>query len=431
MFSLPSPLMGVYFVVGPLAWTGMFFAYAFGRAVMNRLQLAKQLPDQAPHVTILIPAKDEAGRIETSVRSALAQSYPAYDVLVIDDRSTDATGKILDHLATQDARLRVLHIQPMTLPAGWLGKSHALSRGVEQLPDRTRWILFMDSDVTLMPNALTVALSNSLNRKYDALSLLTSLQCHSFMERLILPVAGAAWSFMFLVARTNDDRFKQNAAANGQFFLIRRDAYEAVGGHAAVHDQITEDVELMRLLKHADFRVRLCFGNNLAATRMHASIRQMIHGWGRIFSGTARRRTWRMFLGIAFIFFGCFSVWPALAYGLTYSTTWLAIALLHWSLMTGYAVIVYGQSGQSRWNALFFPAGQAALLVLFGYGIRMCRTGRVWWRDTHYASWTPMTRNSSFVRGVNAEPIGGRSLPMTATIASDAGGRSGSPLPEK
>ena len=351
----------------------------------------------------------------------MTQNYPAFDVLAVDDRSVDATGAILDSIAANDPRLRVLHIEPGSLPAGWLGKCHALARGVEQLGPNVPWILFMDSDVTLQPGALTVAMSNALQRKYDAVSLLTALQCHSFAERLVLPLAGAAWSFMFLVARTNDDDQKKIAAANGQFFLIRREAYESVGGHAAVRDQITEDVELMRRLKQADYRARLCFGDHLAATRMHSTVRQMIHGWGRIFSGTARRKSGPMIAGIVFILIAGFSVWPALIYGLLHSDVWLIAAIVHWLLMTGYAVIVYGQTGQSRWNALLFPLGQAALLILYGYGIRMSRTGRVIWRDTHYANWTPASRAS--------DAIADRSPPKPGETANDVHAHNGVPIP--
>jgi cellulose synthase/poly-beta-1,6-N-acetylglucosamine synthase-like glycosyltransferase len=259
------------------------------------------------------------------------------------------------------------------------------------------------------------------------LSILTRLQCHSFAERLILPLAGAAWSFMFVVAQTNNDKLTNTAAANGQFFLIRRAAYEAVGGHAAVRDQITEDVELMRRLKRAEYRTRLCFGDHLAATRMHSTVQQMVHGWGRIFSGTARRQVWPMLGGILFILIAGFSVWPALIYGIFHSNVWLSAAITHWFLMTMYAALVYTQAGQPKRNAIFFPLGQAALIVLFGYGIRMSRTGRVFWRDTHYASWTPAARGGDAAGDTVA--IADRLPRDPAATATDARSHIGVPIP--
>ncbi len=110
---------------------------------------------------------------------------------------------------------------------------------------------------------------------------------------------GGAWTMMYVVSLTNRDHSKV-AVANGQFFLIRREAYEKVGGHEAVRNQITEDVELMRLLKSNEFVVRFLVGWHLAATRMHSNLRQMFHGWGRIFSGTSRRSPWRILEAILF-----------------------------------------------------------------------------------------------------------------------------------
>src|SRR5438876_3705192 len=105
-------------------------------------------------------------------------------------------------------------------------------------------------------------------------SISTRLECHSFWERLLLPLLGVAWRMMDFVSLTNRDNSKV-AVANGQFFHIRREAYEKVGGHEAVRNQITEDVELMRLLKSEEFTVRFLLGGHLASTRMHSNLRQM------------------------------------------------------------------------------------------------------------------------------------------------------------
>src|SRR5450432_2196410 len=148
--------------------------------------------------------------------------YPQFDVIAIDDRSTDETGKILDEIAAANPRLRVIHVHD--LPAGWLGKSHALHVGTREV--KSDWLLFVDSDVTLEKNALSATLSLAIKRKYDALSILTRLECHRFIERLLLPPLAGAWGVMHTISLTNEDSRKTIAAANGQFFLIRRDVYE-------------------------------------------------------------------------------------------------------------------------------------------------------------------------------------------------------------
>jgi chlorobactene glucosyltransferase len=418
-------LFAIYLTLGPLAWLGMFAGYLLAASRMDRLKRAMPLPEPLPSVTVLIPAKDEGPEIARCVRSVLAQNYPRFDVLAVDDRSTDDTGAVLDRIAAEtpagetaaqenpaergangsdraplppfaprsagvlSAGIRVLHITE--LPTGWLGKCHALATAAATV--QSDWLLFVDSDVQLQPAALTIALSNAVQRKYDAVSILTKLECRTFWEKLVLPLAAAAWTIMFAVSATNDDDRKADAAANGQFFLIRRDAYEAVGGHAAVRHQITEDVELMRRLKSNGRRVRLLFGDHLATTRMHATLSQMLHGWGRIYSGTSRRGMGRIALAMLLLPIIGLSVYPMLIGSLPHPI-WFAAAVAHFIVMSAYLALIYGKAGQPRWYALAFPLGCGVLLALLGYALRMCRTGRVLWRDTKYENWRPSEGNA-------------------------------------
>jgi chlorobactene glucosyltransferase len=392
MPHLHAILFAGYLCLGPLAWLGMFAGYLLAASRMNRLKGAMRFPEQLPTVTILIPAKDEGKEIARCIRSVLRQEYARFDVLAINDRSTDDTGAVLDQLAVDSGKLRIIHIAKDGLPPGWLGKCHALATAAATV--QSDWLLFVDSDVQLESSALTIALSNAVNRKYDAVSILTKLECHGFWEKLVLPLAAATWAIMFTVSATNDDDRKGDAFANGQFFLIRRTAYEAAGGHAAVRDQITEDVELMRRLKSGGFRTRFLFGDHLAVTRMHATLNQMLHGWGRIYSGTSRRKMGRITLGILFLLISALSAYPMLAIGLFHSF-WLPLAIGHLTLMSAYLALVYHSAGQPRRYAVLFPIGSAILLGLLIYALRMCRTGRVFWRDTHYAPWQPHTSGPS------------------------------------
>jgi len=415
ILHIHAMLFAAYLILGPLAWVDMFASYLLAASRMNRLKRAMPLPDPLPTVTVLIPAKDEGREIARCVQSVLAQDYEQFDVLAVDDRSTDDTGAVLDGLAAEipektpaergangnesplaprfagvpsprSSQLRVIHIPVGGLPAGWLGKCHALATAAATVT--SDWLLFVDSDVQLQPRALSIALSNAVDRKYDAVSVLTKLECHTFWEKLVLPLAAATWAIMFTVSATNNDKRKASAAANGQFFLIRRSAYESVGGHSAVRDQITEDVELMRCLKSSGFRTRLLFGDHLATTRMHATLQQMLHGWGRIYSGTSRRRIGRIATVIVLLPIIGLSAYPMLFYGLLHPM-WLPVAVAHLLVMSGFLVLTYGKAGQPRRYALLFPLGCAVLLALLCYALRMCRSGRVVWRNTRYDSWQP------------------------------------------
>src|SRR5205823_3198590 len=176
-------------------------------------------------------------------------------------------------------------IRDAELPEGWTGKCNALHRGAAGADGQ--WLLFVDSDVVLKLDALSRCMSLAIARGYDAISLLTAIECHTFWERLLAPLAAGTWSVMNLVSLTNNDNHK-TALANGQFFLIKREAYAAVGGHAAVRQEPAEDVQLMRLMKSAGYKVRFLMGTHLAATRMHATLAQIIRGWARIYSTTSQ-----------------------------------------------------------------------------------------------------------------------------------------------
>jgi cellulose synthase/poly-beta-1,6-N-acetylglucosamine synthase-like glycosyltransferase len=386
---ISTPLL-IYLVIGPLAWVLMFIGTWMGRVRMGKLLRWKgKLPDSPPRVTVLIPAKDEADGIGRCLEAVFAMDYPDFDVIAIDDRSTDGTGRILDELAEREKRLRVVHVPHGGLPAGWLGKCHALHLGAKHATGE--WLFFVDSDVTVEPAALATALSIAIERKYDAVSILTRVECNSFLEQLMLPPLAAAWAVMHAVSRTNQDSAKESAAANGQFFLIRRETYEKVGGHEAVKDQITEDVELMRKLKSEEFTVRLFMGSHLASTRMHSTMQQLFNGWGRIYSGTPRRKPWRILMAMQFLITAVFSVYPALGWGLyrvisSHDQRWLLAAGAHMVMMTLYLMLIYVWSGNRARYALLIPASGAIMLAIFAFSLRKCQTGRITWRGTEFAA---------------------------------------------
>jgi cellulose synthase/poly-beta-1,6-N-acetylglucosamine synthase-like glycosyltransferase len=352
---------------------------------MDRLRRPVNAMSSHPRVNVLIPAKDEGEAVRKCLDSVMALDYPHYSVIAIDDRSTDSTPAIFDEYAAKlNEKFTALHIPHGGLPEGWLGKSHALHMATAHVD--ADWILFVDSDVQVAPDALSAVLSLAIEREYDAVSILTRLVCHTFWERLLLPLCGASVGAMGLMSFTNNDRRKSTAFANGQFLLIRRKAYDAVGGHAAVRDNIVEDIAIMRTLKAKNFRTRLYFGRDFAATRMGTSLKQMFHGWARIFSGVSGRRRGRIVLAMLFVLTGLLS-YAALVFGLlTRDVGWLVAGILHLTIVTGVLVEIYRMSGNPRRYAAIFPVGAAMMLAMYTWALRACRTGRIEWRGTHYAS---------------------------------------------
>jgi cellulose synthase/poly-beta-1,6-N-acetylglucosamine synthase-like glycosyltransferase len=380
-----SALMIVYTLIGPGAWAVFGLSLIASYVRMSRFRRpAQPLPKPPPAVTILIPAKDEGEGVRECFERVLALDYPAFEVIAVDDRSTDQTGAIMDETSVKHGQFRALHIQPGGLPTGWLGKCNALWTATRHVT--SPWLLFVDSDVKVEPDVLSAALALAVGRGYDAVSILTRLECETFWEKLILPLAAGTVGAITLMSLTNEDS-KKAAFANGQFFLIRREAYEKVGGHEAVRNNITEDVALMRLLKSNGSRVRLYHGRDFASTRMHVTWQQMFNGWARIYSGVCNRQPGRILMAMAFVSVSGLSAYAALIGGLiTRDSDWLALSLAHLALITIVLVEIYRLSGNPRRNALLFPISAGVLLALYANAIRACFTGRIAWRGTNYTA---------------------------------------------
>ena len=226
-----------------------------------------------PLVSIIVPARDEERNLPNLLDSLLAQDYPAFEVIVIDDASTDATGALADAYATRDDRLRVIH---WTGPKpGWTGKSAACWRGASAA--HGVWLLFTDADTRHEPGALRAALALAQRAGAQALSLFPRQRCETFWERLLLPFA---YQQYFAGAQTGARGRSDGAAlANGQYFLISRRAYDAAGGHAAVAASVIEDVALAGALKRAGYVPLVARGEALVSVRMYDSLGALVEGF--------------------------------------------------------------------------------------------------------------------------------------------------------
>lgn len=390
-----SILFWTYVALGPGAWVVFAYLMTVARERMTKLRHSKAaLPEVFPRVSILVPAKDEGSHVRTCIDRVMGQDYPAFEVIAINDRSSDDTGAVLDACvgatpaspvpggegdAGVARTLRVVHIA--SLEPGWLGKCHALHRGTEHATGE--WFFFVDSDVKLQPEALSKMLAYAIDRKIDALSIMTTVETHRFIEKLMLPLLAATWASMFAADQTNEDSETERALANGQAFLIRADAYRKVGGHACVKDRIVEDVELIRTLKKAGFKTRFLAGRHLASTRMHTHLRQMFHGWARIFAGTSRGRTFPMIAAIVFFVLSVLTAYPTIIYGIiAHDLWWFAAGMGHWLLMTIIAGLVWFWSGNSPAWALLLPISVPIEIAILTFSVRRAVSGKVEWRGT-------------------------------------------------
>jgi hypothetical protein len=345
-------------------------------------------PVDAPLVSLVIPARNEARNIHRCVASALASTYPRLEIIVVDDHSTDDTAAIVAKLAAHDARLHV--VTPPPLPSGWFGKQWACHAGARAA--RGDVLGFMDADTWQSPELVVRTINAMRERNADMLTVAGDQEMGTFWERLVQPQV-----FAILGARyggtesVNESRHAANKIANGQCMFFRRDAYDAMEGHAAVRDRVAEDLALAQRWFSAGRRVAMVLGLAQLRTRMYTSLRELVEGWGKnIYAGGRDAMPFgafgRAIYPLLLVLPGLTGVLPPLLLLLGLAgllsvgvTTWAAIvtavSLLWW-------LYIYASLGLSPAYALFHPLGAAALLYI---SVRAIVRGRqVRWKGRDY-----------------------------------------------
>jgi glycosyltransferase involved in cell wall biosynthesis len=232
------------------------------------------LPGAIPEVSIIVPARNEQTSLGGCLESLTAQTGVAFEIIVVDDGSTDRTRLI----AQSFAKARLLSAGP--LPDGWTGKNNAVITGAKEA--RAEWLLFTDADTVHQPGSLAGALAEAKREGADLLSYSPEQVVCTFAERAVMPAIFAELAAKFPPQKVRGQSPGQSsgiAAANGQYILVRRAAYDAVGGHAAVAREILEDVALARLFRNAGQRVYFRYGGDAIRTRMYRSWPQLREGW--------------------------------------------------------------------------------------------------------------------------------------------------------
>ena len=335
--------------------------------------------EDVPFVSIIVPARNEAHQIEACVRSLLAQNYPAFEVIVVDDASTDGTANAVEKIGG----VKLVHGAP--LPSGWIGKPWAITQGLNVATGS--WLLFTDADTVHEPNALMAAISCALDRNVSALSFLNHQDMHTWSERVFLP--SIIWTIAFgtgPLADVNDPR-KENSIFNGQYLLFERAAYEALGGHEAVKKEIAEDLELSRLVKSdGRFRSALVACGPLVRTRMYRSFSEIWDGFVKNFALGTRGQP--IMTAAAITFFAIMSpLAPALLIVLLATGSWLLAAFLGASMLVAMGAMEFGlrRAIDKNWLALGMPLGIATMVAIFATSVVRHMSGGVTWRGREYS----------------------------------------------
>src|ERR1039457_5751721 len=223
-----------------------------------------------PEISIIVPARNEEASLGDCLQSLVTQTGVDYEIIVVDDGSTDGTRAIAESFAG------VLVISPGPLPSGWTGKNNAVVAGVGLA--RGHWFLFTDADTVHVAGSLARALAEA--KEHDAAMLAYSPEqiAVTFWERAVLPVAFAELAHEY-PSKIVCDPGSPIAAANGQYILIRRPAYEALGGHKAIASDLLEDVALARAVKSSGRKLRFRYAADAVRTRMYRNFRQLREGW--------------------------------------------------------------------------------------------------------------------------------------------------------
>ena len=221
-------------------------------------------------ISVIIPARNEEANLHSCLESLVSQTGVDFEIIVVDDHSTDRTAEI----AKSFPAVRVFEAGP--LPPGWTGKNNAVVTGVRAA--QGEWLLFTDADTVHLPGSLVRALAEAKEHGVDLLSYSPEQIAVTFWEMAVLPVVFAELARQYPPKKVSDPN-SPDAAANGQYLLIKREAYDSVGGHAAIADQILEDVALARAVKSSGHKIRFRYAADSVRTRMYRNFAQLREGW--------------------------------------------------------------------------------------------------------------------------------------------------------
>lgn len=335
-------------------------------------------PEPVPLVSVIVAARNECRNIREALSSLLALDYPSWELIVVDDRSDDGTGAILDAMATDDPRLRVLHVTE--LPDGWLGKNHALWLGVGRA--RGELLLFTDADIVMEPTTLTRAVAMLAATEADHLAVSPSMT----MPTTFLQMFGSSFIVFFsLFARPwkARDPGSRAHAGIGAFNVVRRSAYDAVGGHETIRLRPDDDMKLGKILKRGGFRTEVAYGPDFLSVEWYASVGEVVHGLEKnAFSGCNYRVS--MVVGGA-IFHLLATVWPWLAVFVTQG----AVQLLYGGAVLVMALLYADCAsfhGARRWHAVAFPVCTLLFVwIILRTMVLNLVQGGIRWRGTFYS----------------------------------------------
>jgi chlorobactene glucosyltransferase len=384
--------------------------YTFIRSVEKSTLSQEQLP----FVSILVPARNEEGKIGRCIESLLRQDYPNFELIVIDDRSVDRTGEIIEEFARRDKR--IIYVRGKDAPEGWIGKCNALAHAVGYASGD--WFIFTDADTCHKPNSVKDAVSHGISAKADLLSFVPLQELGSFWERLIMPLLLSSFVVGDPFHQVNNPDSKLLAYAYGQYIICRRNSYFAVGGHQSVRDEIVEDHALGRVFKEKGFKILVADGKTLYDVRMYTDLVSLWQGWTKNLYSLIDSSV--IFLFVILFLINMSIIVPYLELSIV-AAMWLAgeaspgLSILTELTVAQFLMLIlwYRLNLQHRsgvnWTSFFMlPGGAIAITVLYLHAAYLVLSGgQVNWKGRRYrvnTSKTIQPINQSNAQSLGTEP---------------------------
>ncbi|MBP9733480.1 MAG: glycosyltransferase [Candidatus Omnitrophica bacterium] len=338
-------------------------------------------------VSVIVPCRNESRNLPILIPSLMAQDYPHIEFIFLDDRSTDNTLELLRAAERKYPNVKV--IEGALLPGGWTGKNHAMHQCAQAATGD--WLLFSDADTEHLKNSVSSSLRYALERNVDLLTLTARCVCKSFGEHLVQPMGIGCFAVWFKLEDVNDPNSSVPLAC-GQYLLVKKAVFEAVGGAERIKDAVTEDLALFKNVKAAGYKCELAIGAHIFATRMYQSFKESWVGWRRIYLHALDKNVPSLVSKIfMLIFFSAapFFVLPAAAW------RWAAGGS-EWALTTGLAAalcafILFLRSRShvalkaSQWSILLHPLSALAVTAILIDCLKHHFQGRkVEWKQQQY-----------------------------------------------
>ncbi|MET0397616.1 MAG: glycosyltransferase family 2 protein [Longimicrobiaceae bacterium] len=350
-----------------------------GAMSLRRLHQVPPVPDaEAPPVSVVIAARDEERGIEHALASVLAQRYRPLEVVVVDDRSADATGAILDRMAAADPRLRVVHVAE--LPAGWLGKNHALQVGAAEAAGD--FVLFTDADVVMAPDTLARAIGLMQAEGIDHLAAAPRVEMPSLALRVFVVLFSLFFAIAFRPWKLRDPRSRAHIGI-GAFNLVRTGAYRAAGGHLPIRMRPDDDLKLGKLMKKHGFRQDFVVATESLRVEWYRTFGELVRGLMKNgYAGMDYRLSWVAGTTAAHL----------LVFVLPWVAVWLTAgaAQLLFGAAVGLAFVMYAGAARAQgvsplYGVLFPVATLVFLYIVWRAAVVTIAADGIDWRGTHYA----------------------------------------------